>query len=318
MQKRFTLIQGGLIKHWGLSAVAVMRDRGWRIDLRRPAAIDGAIFSAWRGLAEAQASLDPFSHPDYLLTAARHGGRGLELAFAFAFEPTPEGAEILSGVLPLVMPHPVWGRSARLWQPTLAHAPVEPLVRVGAASAAIEALIRHLQTVKPHSGLGLDRVPAAGPFLRELTASERLRLDTRIDRAPIPPEHFVGIRQSEEADWIESVTDPSRVRDAVERVLLADAEASAAPLLADPAKAAITRVVPRLFAHRGWTAIELGWRGDAVVSAAIRLGRPESRILWRSLNLAEEQPTRRTADIDVQLAEDAGDSSPARLRLIGS
>lgn len=318
MQRRFTLIQGGLIKHWTAPAVATLRDRDWRIDLRRPAAVDGAIFSAWRGLSESQPSLDPFSHPEYLLTAARHGGRGLELALAFVFEPAPEGAEILSGVLPLVMSHPIWGRSVRLWQPTLVRAPVEPLVRTGAAAAAIEALVRHLLTVRPRAGLHLENVPAAGPFLRDLTASGRLTLDTRIGREPVPQEPVVQIRQGEAAEWIESVTDPSGVRDAVERILLAESEATSAPLLAEPDKTAITRVVPRLFAHRGWTSIELGWRGNALVSAAIRLGRPESRILWRALNLEEEQSTQRAADIDVRLCESNRESLPGRLWRAGS
>lgn len=320
MQRRFTLIQGGLIKHWaGAAAAEPIRDRGWRIDLRRPSAVDGPTFAAWRDLAEAQLALDPFAHPDYVLTAARHGGRGVELAFAFAYEPAPEGAEILSGVLPLLMPHPVWGRSARLWQPTMAQAPVEPLLRGGTASLAIEALLRHLRTINPRVELRLDRIEAAGRFLRELTGSERLRLDTRIDHMPIPSERIVGIRRIEAVDRIESVTEPSGIRDAVERFLLADAEGSRRPILADPAAAAIARVVPRLFAYRGWACIELGWKGETIVSAAIRLGRQDGRVLWRSVGLREAVQAQRMADADIRLAEGLGELLPAaRLRLVGS
>lgn len=318
MQRRFTLIQGGLIKHWrGPSTAEPLRHRGWRIDLRRPSAVDRTTFAAWRELAEEQEFLDPFSHPDYLLTAARHGGRGLDLAFAFAFEAASDGGDALGGVLPLLMPHPVWGRAARLWHPTLAQAPVEPLFREGAASRATEAVLRHLWTMNPRADLRLDRVRTTGRFVQELQASERLRLDARIDRASIPADQIVRLTESETADWIESVTEPHDIRDAVERYLLADAEISPRPLLADPATSAIARVVPRLFAHRGWACVELRWRGKTVVGAAIRLGRQESRVLWCSVSHETAGPIHRTVDIDLHLVEGADAPAPP-LRLVGS
>ncbi|MGH1575313.1 hypothetical protein ACRAWG_37555 [Methylobacterium sp. P31] len=119
MARRFTVIQGGLSEMPAPAMESLpARAVSWRVDLRRPAAVDAAAVSAWRAMLVRNAVSDPLRDPDHLLPLAQHRPSGRRVAVALAWSLEPEtGREALRGVVPLAMPHPVWGRRARPWQP---------------------------------------------------------------------------------------------------------------------------------------------------------------------------------------------------------
>lgn len=319
MQRRFTIIQGGLAEQTR-SALSgnTARARGWRIVLRRLTAIGEPEIAAWRALCDHQPNHDPFASPDYLLTAARHAGRGTDIAFAFAYAETAAGGAELAGVLPLTLPHPVWGgASVRLWHPPLAPRPVQPLVPPGAASAVLDALLSHLRADRPRTVLRLGRIKADGEFLRAVASSARLHVELH-PNAAVPGPQLVAIAGKAPGAVIERVTAPDGIRDAVERYLAFDAERARWPLIADPAHSAIVRVVTRLFAQRGLASVELGSRDGAVVSGAIRLGRPGNQVLWRAIDLDEPVPVApRSVDLDIRPVGQSRTNEPVEgLRLV--
>lgn len=318
MQRRFTIIQGGLSERPSVPAMARQPASGWHVVLRRPNAVGEAEEAAWRALAETVSAPDPFAHPDYMLTAAKHGSRGADIAFAFAYRQTLQ-TEDLSYVLPLVLPHPVWGASTvRLWQPAMAPRPVEPLGEAAYAPAVLEAVLGHLQEARPNASLRLGRIPAEGNLVETLAAASGLQV--RIERNPtIPSSRFVSVASRVGEDDLERTDEPVLMRDAVERFLLLDAERSRRALIADPAESAIVRVVTRLFAKRGAARVELGRRGDALVSGAIRLGKPGQDVLWRSVERGEDQiGLLPSADIDVALAHGRSRDDLPRPRVVSS
>lgn len=325
MQRRFTIIQGGLSEGrqaHGSEAGAWSADRvgGWRIALRRPGALDGNEIAQWRALAERAAPHDPFADPDFLAVAGRHAP-GAGLVFALAFARSGSGAERLCGVLPLDRPHPVWGGSTmRLWHPGLAPRPVVPVFDAGLAADAMEAVMRHLDARRPLPSLRLSRIAAEGVFLRALRADARLRVATRPGATAIPEGLFVGIGGRDTPSEMVRVESAEGMRDAVERFLLLDARRSRRPLLSDPAAAATLRVVTRLMARRGLAEVELGSTAGEIASGAIRLGRPGERVAWRSVHSVErDAPAPATVDVDLALSGQArGSDGGARLRLVAS
>ncbi|MBN6820789.1 hypothetical protein JRF84_14495, partial [Methylobacterium organophilum] len=147
MVRRFTVIQGGLSERPDLAA-APEPDAGpeagtWRVDLRRPGAVDGASVAAWRALLVRNAVTDPLRDPDHLLPLAQHRPSGRPVAVALAWSrDARDGHETLRGVVPLAMPHPVWGSRARPWQP--AEPDAAALVERAAAEAVDRALRERL------------------------------------------------------------------------------------------------------------------------------------------------------------------------------
>lgn len=324
MQPRFTIIQGGLPEtapraaspegHPWLSLVTdetpivdLLARRGWRVLLRRPSELRDAEIEEWRALAARRTGLDPFSDPDFLVTAALHlplGNTG-GVAFAMAFATGENGIERLRGVIPLALPNPIWGGSAvSLWQAPLCPRPVEPVFDDGAAGDAVEAVLGHLARTKPSAALRLSSLDASGDLVTALRAEARLRVETRQAPAAIPEAQFVTLASRETVSCAERITGADAIRDAVERFLLLDAQRSRRPILPDPAAASTLRVVSRLFARRGLIEVELNSAWGDVVSGAIRLGREGERVIWRSVNLDEAGPAQpRTVDIEVSLPE---------------
>lgn len=316
MQRRFTVIQGGLSAEPATVAPAdAMRAERWRVALQSARDIADTEIAAWRALAEWQAAPDPFTDPDFLLTAARHATDAIVIALAYAeFD---DGRSTLAGVLPLTLPHPLRGGPARLWQPPLAPRPVEPLFAAASAPAATEAVIRHLQERRSRCGLHLTRLAADARILRALEADARLLCVRRLDPAPVPATSIVAIGPRRPATETESITAPAGIRDAVERFLLADARASARPILDNPAAAATVRVATRLFARRSAVRVELGLHRGTIVSGALWLGRPDRAVLWRSTAPCADIPSPGTANLELTLADAAGsETRPAHLRLV--
>lgn len=318
MQRRFTIIQGGLSDTPTVAEAACQPASGWHIVLRRPHAVGEAEEAAWSALADSVSAADPFAHPDYMLTAAKHGSRGADIAFAFAYRQTAQGLD-LAFVLPLALPHPVWGASTvRLWHPALAPRPVEPLGEAAYAPGVLEAVLRHLQEARPNASLRLGRLPADAPLLEALAAASGLSVDIHRN-AVVPASRFVSIAGRPPEAALERTDAPALMRDAVEQFLLLDAERSRRPLIADPAQSAIVRVVTRLFAKRGEAVVELGRRNGEVVSGAIRLGQREQDVLWRGVDTAEAAAMiAPSADVDVALDQTRSRAEPPGLRVVRS
>ncbi|GLS45942.1 hypothetical protein [Methylobacterium brachythecii] len=323
MQPRFTIIQGGLPETAPRAASAERRPwlslvsdapvadsqtpDGWRVMLRRPSELRDAEIEEWRALAARRTCLEPFSDPDFLATAALHLPRGQTggVAFAMAYATGEGGIERLRGVIPLVLPGPIWGgASVSLWHAPLSPRLVEPVFDDGAAGDAVEAVLGHLAHVKPTAGLRLPGLDATGDLLAALRVEPRLHVEMCQAPAAIPEAQFVTLASRETVSCVERVTGADAIRDAVERFLLVDAQRSRRPILSDPAAASTLRVVSRLFGRRGLIEVELNSAGGDVVSGAIRLGREGERVIWRSANLDEAGPAQpRTVDVEISLSE---------------
>jgi len=284
MAPRFTVIQGG--KSGAPEAAAVLsagpeldRSSAWQVDLRRPGGVDAASVSAWRAMLIRNAVTDPLRDPDHLLPLAQHRPAGSRVAIALVWDRDAEtGREALQGVMPLAMPHPVWGGRARPWQP--AEARITALVGQAAAEAADRALRERLGRLRRPIRLAGALEPAREtPRVRPMLASDRsARLRS------IPTASLIGIRP---AGWeaptaeIRTVTEPQAVRDAVETFLTFDARTARHPIIADPAEASLVRVVSRLFGRRGALRVEFLRRAGEIVAGTLHLGTGPASIPWR-------------------------------------
>lgn len=333
MQPRFTIIQGGLsdtapraVPTAGRGPVALAtqapvagapKPGAWRVELRRAAELREAEIEEWRALAARTTDLDPFADPDFLATAALHvpRGHGGGVAFALAFFDGATGIERLCGVIPLALPHRMWGGPAvALWQAPLTPRAVEPVFVEGMAGDAIEAVLGHLAETNARVSLRLSGIAADGALSAGLRADRRFRIVDRAAAPSIPEAQFVTVGPRETVTRVERIAAPDRIRDAVERFLLADSHRARRPLLPDPAAASTVRVVSRLFARRGLIEVELRSDRGEVVSAAIRLGREGERVLWRSVDLDEARPAQpRSADLEIALAGAAERTASVRL-----
>lgn len=323
MQRRFTLIEGGLSDRRrtdaGAAGAAPVR---WRVSLRRPNAVDAVEVAAWRALIARGAEPDPFSDPDYLLTAAQHGAQGLELAFALAWSQGADGTESLRGVLPLAMSRPARGGvAASLWQPPLARASA-PILDADLAEAALTALLDHLRIAQPRASLRLDGIRAASPLMRS-AGEGRLHLDIRATASPVPAARVVDVGPRASAPpaepEVERITDRRRIRDGVEQFLALDARTARAPLIANPIDATLVRVATRLFARRHEVSVELERSDGEIVSGSISLGEG-ARVPWLGAGLHAARPARpETVDVVATLRHASGGDAPlSGLRFVAS
>lgn len=283
MRQLFTVIEGGAGRMaapaGGASPVSpAPAASAWRIDLRRAAAFSDGEIAAWRALLVRVRVADPVhADPDYLLSAAQHQAGGRDLVFALAWR-TGNGPDQLAAIVPLAMPHTLWGQ-ARIapWQPH--GTTVAPTIAPDSVGEVREALADHLRALRPRAVLVLESAvdsPKAPEGPRLLRAVIR--------RASIPTHSLIGVRTVPAASRVERISDPYRVRDAVEEFLLLDAQVSAAPIIGDPSEAALVRVVTRLFAQRRQVTVALTRRGDAVVAASITLGHGAEAVVWRRVS----------------------------------
>ena len=296
MVRRFTVIQGGLT---GLpseargshaetvdpEAVLVAANDSadpastWRIDLRSPMTVDAASVSAWRAMLVRNAVRDPLRDPDHLLPLAQHRPAGRRVAVALAWsQDAVTGREALRGVVPLAMPHPIWGGRARPWQP--AEALDTALVDNDAASAVDRALrVRLAALRRPIRLVGaIEPVRATAPFRLSLAANRPSRPRS------IPAGNLLGTRPhgwEPPASEMLAVTEPDAVRDAVETFLTLDARTARRPIIADPAEASLVRVVSRLFGRRGALRVELLRRAGAIVAGTLFIGTGGASVAWR-------------------------------------
>lgn len=275
MRQRFTVIQGGAVA--GTAPVAGPRQ--WRIDLLRPSHVGMAEIAAWRGLLIRAGSSEPvYADPDFLLAAAQHQSGGRDLVFAFAWS-HGHGPDRLHGVIPLALPHALWGNGRiATWQP---HGiPVSPTIEAAACDDVRDALSDHLIGLRPRATLALT-ADAAPPIPARILWS--------IPKRPvIPAGALVGIRSVSAAaparPAMERISDPDRIRDAVEEFLILDAAVSRAPIIGDPSEAALVRVVTRLFAQRRQASVDLTRRDGVVVAATLLLGAGPSAVVWRQVS----------------------------------
>lgn len=298
MRQRFTVIEGGAAARapaTGLPAAEALRTAevsvspvesliscpiseasAWRVDLRRAAAVSEGEIAAWRALLVRARVADPvLSDPDYLLSAAQHQAGGRDLVFALAWA-TGAGPDRLAAVLPLALPHTLWGQERiGLWQPH--GSALAPTIAPGAAEPVRAAVAERLRVLRPRAVLVLEA--PSEPAAR--AAAAPLRAVTR--RAGIPAHNLVGVRPSPAPSRVERISEPGRVRDAVEEFLLLDAAVSAAPIIGDPSEAALVRVVTRLFAQRRQVTVALTRREGAIVAAAITLGHGAQAVTWRQV-----------------------------------
>lgn len=283
MVRRFTVIQGGRSERPELAAAPdADSDAGagtWRVDLRRPGAVDAASVAAWRAMLVRNAVTDPLRDPDHLLPLAQHRPAGRPVAVALAWSrDARDGHETLRGVVPLAMPHPVWGRRARPWRP--AEPDAAALVERAAAEAVDRALRERLGALRRPLRLVGQSAPAPNPEPRRpVLAASRPAGTWRI-----PAENLIGVRpegwEPAETEML-AVTEPAAVRDAVETFLTLDARTAARPIIADPAEASLVRVVTRLFARRGALRVEFRRRAGAVVAGTLHLCAGANAVPWR-------------------------------------
>jgi hypothetical protein len=282
MVRRFTVIQGGLSARPdlpdGAGRHSADRAESWRVDLHRPGAVDPAAVTAWRALLVRSAVADPLRDPDHLLPLAQHRPDGRRVAVALAWSrDAGSDHEALRGVVPLAMPHPVWGGRARPWQP--AEAEAAALVETAAAEAVDRALRARL-----------------GAFRRPIRLADQAESVQRPDALPpaqaarpgrlraVPGENLVGVRPvgwAPPGSEILAVTEPACVRDAVETFLALEARTAERPIIADPAEASLVRVVTRLFARRGALRVEFLRRAGEVVAGTLHLCAGPASVPWR-------------------------------------
>lgn len=283
MVRRFTVIQGGLSDRpdpaAGSDPEAARPAEIWRVDLHRPVNVDAAAVTAWRALLVRNAVSDPLRDPDHLLPLAQHRPAGRRVAVALAWSRDAEtGREALRGVVPLAMPHPVWGGRARPWQP--AEPEAAALVERAAAEAVDRALRTRLGALRRPIRLVGETGAVADPAPRTpiLAAGRAMR------PRPVPAGDLIGVRPAgweAAASEILAVTEPAAVRDAVETFLALDARTAARPIIADPAEASLVRVVTRLFARRGGLRVEFLRRAGAIVAGTLHLGVGPAAVPWR-------------------------------------
>lgn len=273
MAGRFSVIQGGLREPSAPTAAAT-----WRVDLHRPSAVDDGTVAAWRALMVRGAVDDPLRDPDHLLPLARHRPAGRRVALALAWSRDDSGPETLRGVVPLAMPHPVWGGRAKLWRP----AEIAPLALTdGTATDAVETALRaRLRALRRPVGLSgaLKIVEPPAPGRLTLVAS-------RGARRAIPVDCLLGVRPE---GWqppvdaeVEAVSAPAAIRDAVESFLALDARTAKTSIVADPSEASLVRVVTRLFARREAMRVELFRRAGEIVAGTLHLGVGPAAVAWR-------------------------------------
>lgn len=249
----------------------------WSIDLLRPAAVDGQAVSDWRALMIRSGIRDPLRDPDHLLPLAQHGTAGRRIAFAFVWSAVNPDRRDLRGVLPLAMPHPLWGRGlARRWQPS---GIADLTLSDSDAAAAVDATIRdHLSGLNQPLSLHGEE-PLASPR----QTIEKVEPSSALPIRAIPPDSMLGVRPQSfrSSAAIESVREPGQIRDAVERFLTLDAHHSSRPIIADPSEASLVRVVTRLFARRRETTVEFARQAGEIVSGTLYLGSGPARVAWR-------------------------------------
>lgn len=300
MRQRFTVIEGGAGAALPDAAMEAAHDAGpaiWRIDLLRPNAMPEQRIADWRALLTRLRVPDPiFADPDYLLPAAQHQARGAEPVFAFALAAT-DGRERLEGVVPLTMPHHLWGRSrARLWQP--AGLDVAATVNPDHRDAIRDAVTDCLRASGIRCDLDAEAVaPGISLLDRTLAPVRSARTGFSIHR-DIPVKNLLGIRPASAPalPTTERIVEPGRIRDAVEEYLTLDAKVSPRPILDDPSESAMIRVVMRLFAQRRQATAEVVRRGDAVVVVRLRLGHGPHGTVWKQVQ--DRQVGERIAPVD--------------------
>ncbi|GJE41584.1 hypothetical protein [Methylobacterium soli] len=285
MARRFTIIAGGLSN---AQTRADARPRDWRVDLTPVEGVTPETIAAWRALLTRSGAQEPhFADPDYILPAARHQAAGRDLVFALVWGAQAHGAETLHAVVPLALPHPIWGaRRAALWRPPGLAGPMTHLIEGRYASEVEAALRANLASARRRLTLSdLPGGPAKNigrPSLQLLPGRHAPPVRT------IPAHNFVGIRAKTDrpAMEIERISEPVRIRDAVEAFLVLDARASRKPIVADPAEAAMVRVVTRLFARRRQVSVDLARHRGEIVSGALQLGAGDGSVIWRQAALA--------------------------------
>ncbi|KAB1074019.1 GNAT family N-acetyltransferase [Methylobacterium planeticum] len=280
MRQGFRVIAGGRSPMEGTAHADPI---GWRVDLAPADAVTSGTIAAWRALLTRSGEQAPhFADPDYVLPAFRHLAPGRHLALALAWGQHAGGSETLHGIVPLVLPSSLWrARRAAPWQPPGLTGQAVHLID-GRYTSAVDAALRTHLASAPRP-LTLAEIPA-GPMRETERPSLRL-LETRpATRARTVPAHrlvAIGARANQAVQEIERISEPSRIRDAVETFLLLDAQSSRTPIVADPSEAAMLRVVTRLFAKRRQVSIDLGRRRGEVVSGAVRLGAGDRAVTWR-------------------------------------
>ncbi len=291
MMHGFTVIQGGqavpdaaAIGHPVARASEEAASNGhaasrWRVDLHRAGTVDDDAVAAWRALMTRSAITDPRVDPDYVLSAARHQSGGRTIAFALAWDRDGNGRAALHGVMPMAMPHPIWGRGrADLWQPPGLPDPAAALID-GSRAEAVEAAVRgRLAGLRRPLRLGAPtRLPTQGGASRPVLAATH---EGR--RRTIPADCVIGVRAGDDAAAeVEQVSAPGLILSAVEEFLALDARHAARPIIADPSEASMVRVVTRLFARRGQMRIELARRAGELVAGTLHLGAGARAVVWR-------------------------------------
>lgn len=288
MRQRFRVIEGGAgAARPESEEPEVVRDTGpvtWRIECVRPNAVPEHLIAAWRGLLTRLRVPDPiFADPDYLLPAAQHQARGTDPLFAFALASTG-GHERLEGVMPLTMPHPLWGRNrAKLWHP--AGVSVAAIVNPDRGEAVREALDGALRAMGLRGDLDVAAITPAMSLLDRTLAPVRSARTALGIRRDIPARNLLGIRPASapELPSTDRVAEPGRIRDAVEEFLSLDARISPRPILDDPSESAMVRVVMRLFAQRHQATAEIVRRADRVIAVRLRLGHGPHGTVWKQI-----------------------------------
>jgi hypothetical protein len=279
MRQRFTVIEGGAAALGTVSeTVTEVSPHTWRIDLHKVAGVEAEDIAAWRALLIRTGVADPVhADPDYLLSAARHQAGGREIVFALAWV-IGDGPERLGAVVPLALPHTLWGHGRiGIWQPQ--GVSVAPTIAADRGPAVQTALSERLHALRHGATLAFDL--ASEGAQPAVIPPACLRAVPR--PASIPAHSLVGVRpvHAPAAAVIERISEPHRIRDAVEAFLLLDAEVSNAPIIADPSEAAMVRVVTRLFAERRQVTVTLTHRDGAVVAATLTLGVGAKAVDWR-------------------------------------
>ncbi|GJE17311.1 hypothetical protein [Methylobacterium marchantiae] len=271
--------QGLSIIEGGRPLTEVDLDAGdWRIDLRRPHAVEPVEAEAWRALLTRIRWPEPiYADPDYLLTAAVHQSGGRDLVFAFAWSEAGERSR-LRGIVPLAMPHGLWGNGrAQAWYPPGPF--LAPTIEPDCHDEVEAALRAAIRAVHPRSTLVL--MPPAVTVPAKAVAP----LSAQANGGGIPEKDRVGVRLA--GPWtrsgveIERITEPRRIRDAVEAYLSFDAQVSGEPIVRDPSASSMVRVVTRRFAQRRQTSVDFARKGGVIVAAALRLGSGPGSIVWR-------------------------------------
>lgn len=277
MRQGLSVIEGGRLPEADPMWAGMDPDE-WHIDLRRPLSVEPEQIEAWRALLTRIRWPEPiYADPDYLLTAAIHQSGGRHLVFAFARTGEGERAR-LRGVVPLAMPHGLWGNGrAQAWYPP---GPVlAPTIEPGSFHDAETALRRAVRTIHPRASLVLMPRSADRPV------GDAAVLSRAAEIGVVPDRDRVGVRLS--GPWtrggveVERITEPRRIRDAVEAYLAFDAQVSREPIVRNLSQSSLVRVVTRRFAERRQTSVDFARKDGIIVAAALRLGSGPGSIVWR-------------------------------------